>query len=176
MLRRNLLLGSTALGVTACAGQTVDQDVVMVAADASTIANGLTGVLAQLGPLAATYGIPASTMASVSTAVAGLQAIAAQMSGVTTAAAAQPMVQKIETYVNTIVSALAAFPLIPPPISTTLTAAAILLPVIESVVGIVINNVAPAAVRRASVGVSNIPTKAQADQARLILRAAAVRR
>ena len=168
MLRRNLLLGTTALSVTACAGKTVDQVVVTVAADASTIANGLTGVLAQLGPLASTYGISGATMALIGTAVAGLQSVATQVSGATTAASAQPMVQKIETYVNTIVSALAGLPL-PPPISTALMAAAILLPVIESAVGLIINSASPGARLSAAA-----PTMTP-DQARLILKGAAVK-
>lgn len=162
MLRRSFIISSSALGLAAC--QTVDKNVAIVAADAKIITNGLAGILPQLGALG--IGIPAE----VATALASLQSVADSLGAATTVASAQPLVQKIETYVNTIVGALAAIPLIPPPISLVLQAASILLPVLETAVGLVINSFGASAKMRASArGMS-------ADQARLILQGQATRR
>lgn len=156
MLRRNLLLCTALVPVAACA--TLDTTLATVAADTNTIALGLKGVLAQLGTLNIP-GLTTSVMATVGTAISSLQSVAAAIAGTTTTAAAQPLVQKIESYVNTVVGALALLPL-PPPISTALEAAAILLPLIETAVGLATNSV----MRPRGVMPGMTP-----DQARLIL-------
>jgi hypothetical protein len=164
MISRRSLVASTPLAALAmlgaCAGKSADQTIATVAADANTIAGGLKGVLAQLGPLNVP-GLTPSVISTVGVAVSEIQTVAASLSGVTSAAAAQPLVQKIETYLNTIVAALAGLPL-PPPISTALQAAAILLPIIEAAVGLVVQQAAKAA-----------PGAISPDQARMILRGSA---
>lgn len=151
MNRRNLLLAFPALAALA-ACQTGNTTLAVVAQDVSTIASGLLGVLPNLPANI----VPAATMAKVGEAVADLQKLAAQLSSTATTTAAQPIVQQVEADVNTIVDALAAFP-IPPPYSTAIQAAAVLLPVIEVAVGFVV----PAKTASASM---------TADQARAALR------
>jgi hypothetical protein len=158
--RRSILAVTPLAALAACAGQSADQTIATVAADANTIAGGLQGVLAQLGPLNVP-GLTPSVISTVGVAVSQIQTVAASISGVTSAAAAQPLVQKIETYLNTIVAALAGLPL-PPPVSTALQAAAILLPIIEVAVGLVVQQAAKAA-----------PGAISPDEARMILRGSA---
>jgi hypothetical protein len=164
MITRRLLVSAApavALAplLAACAGKTVDQSIATVVTDVSTIANGLQGTLTQLGALGVA-GLTPAIVSTVGNYVADLQQVATQVSGATTTAAAQPLVQKVETYVNTIVSTLALIPL-PPPISTALQAAAILLPVIEVAVGLLVPPT-----NGASPGMTP-------DQARLVLLGAA---
>jgi hypothetical protein len=157
--RRSILAVTPLVALGACAGQSADQTIAAVAADANTIARGLKGVLAQLGTLSVP-GLTPSVISSVGVAVSEIQAIATSLAGVTSTAAAQPLVQKIETYLNTIVTALAALPL-PAPIATALQAATILLPIIEVTVGLVVPPSAAA------------PGTMSAAEARLILRGSA---
>lgn len=161
MKRRSLLFGTTSFfGLAACAG--TDQTVKIVATDVQLIANGLQGILPNLGTLA---GLSPESLATIANALADLQQVASAIAQTSTTAEEKPLVQKVEAYVNTIVSILAAIPLIPPPISTVLQAAAILLPIIETAVGLVVQN--PPRVRGG--------TPMTADQARLILGASAAK-
>lgn len=66
-----------------------------------------------------------------------LDVAAGQIEGVATLAAAQPIVQQIETLLNEFVSVAATMPL-PPPISMYVQMAALALPILEAVVGLVI--------------------------------------
>lgn len=157
MQRRHFLALAPSVALGGCLTGP-DQAIATVANDAKLIASGLQGVLVQLGNLNVA-GLTPAILATVGSAVTNLQAVADAIAGVATNAAAQPLVQKIETYVNTIVSALAVLPL-PPPISTALQAAAILLPIIEAAVGMVL----PASTARAAKGLALTP-----DQARLVL-------
>lgn len=160
MLRRNLLIATPALALGACNTINIDKTLATVAADANLIAGGLKGVLAQLGPLNIP-GLDTAILGKAATAIAGIQTVAASLTGVTSTAAAQPLVQKIESYVNVVVSALASLPL-PPPISTAIQAAAILLPIIEIAVGLAV----PASAAKASPAMD-------ANMARVILSGAA---
>jgi hypothetical protein len=151
-------IGALTLGLGACASQPVDTTLATVAADVNTIAAGLKGVLTQLGTMSIA-GLTPAIVSTVGTAIANIQSVAAAVSTATTTAAVQPLVQKIETYLNAVISALAAI-LLRPPISTALQAAAILLPVVEAAIGLVTNAVPM------QMGASAMT----ADQARLILR------
>ena len=80
-------------------------------------------------------GVTPAIVATVSDAVAGAQSVAQALKGVLTQAAAQTLVKKLETYVNAVVTALAGLPL-PGVLSTIVQAAAVLLPVIETTIGL----------------------------------------
>jgi hypothetical protein len=166
MIRRAFLLGASGAGLAACTTASVDAGLATAASDVATIAAALPAVLTQLGTLSIP-GLTPAIVATVGVAVSGIQTVASALSGAATAAAAQPLVAKVETYVNGIVTALAGLPL-PPPISTALTAASILLPVIEAAIGLV-TTPAPAAARMAASAPSMSPA-----QARLILKGIAV--
>jgi hypothetical protein len=140
MNRRNFLVtGVSLIALVGCTAAQVTAALQQAAADAQSIGNGLKAVLPQIGTL---VGINPATVALIGSAVADIQTAAAGIGAAASASAALPSVQQLEGDFNSIVSALAAVPLIPPPISTALQAASILLPPIESAVGLV---VAPAA-------------------------------
>jgi hypothetical protein len=161
MIRRHILIGL--LATTALAGcntPVTDKTVAAVASDISIIAAGLQGVI---GPLSAVVNIDPTTLATAKMAINGIADIAKAMSSVTDVAGTQPLVQKLETYLNMAVSALATVPLLPPTITIALQAASILLPVIESLVGLAMQ--APRA--------GNAMSPAEA---RLVLKASAIKR
>lgn len=162
LLSRTILASGAGLTLWGCA--TANQVASTVAQDASLIATGLKGALANLGALNIP-GLTADKVMTIGLAVAGLQTVATSLLMATTTAVAQPLVQQIETDLNAIVGALAGLPL-PPPISTALQAAAILLPVIETAIGMVLPPTAPAT-PAARLAASVTMT---ADQARLILK------
>lgn len=153
MNRRHLLIATPALLLAGCV--TGNTALATVAQDVATIASGLLGVLPNLPANI----IPSATMAAVGAAVADLQSLASQVSSAASTTAAQPIVKQVETDVNTIVNALAAFP-IPAPFSTAIQAAAVLLPIIEVAVGFVV----PASAVRGAM---------TPDQARAALKAVA---
>lgn len=144
MLRRSLLIGSTSAALAACTttDATFDATIARVSRDVQLIADGLNGVLKQL----ATLNIPALTptlMSTLITAVSGVQGVAASIRSVTDQAAAQALVQKMGTYVNAVVSAIGSIPNLPPQIQTGIAAAAILLPLIETALNMVLPKSAP---------------------------------
>ena len=137
MLRRRALLSSVAVvPLAGCAGQTVESVLATVLNDMVLLANALKSVLASLGT-ANIPGLTPSILATVGGYVGEVQSAAASLSTVPTAAAAQPTLQKIESYLNSTVAVLAGLPL-PPPISTALTLANIVLPFAEAAVGMVV--------------------------------------
>jgi hypothetical protein len=169
MNRRTLvagLLATTAL--TACA-TTLDTNMKNAALDAKILADGLAGIQTQLGML----NIPALTpavMNTVSDVVKGVQAEAAAMLNYTaTKSSITSDVQNIEGYVNQFFGAItpAVLALIPPPISTAITAIAVLLPVIEAAVNLIL----PQASRTAAI---RNGTTMNVGEARLQLRMAAL--
>ena len=157
--RRMVLLGSTALG--GCA--TFNANAGKVATDVGLIADGLKGVLTQLGSLNIPQLTP-SVMSTVGSAVASLEALAQQIAAASSTAAQQPLVQQIYTYVSRIVAVLtpilAAIPATAG-IAVALQAAQVLLPIIFAAVNLVLPASAPAVP-------GSIPLTP--DEARLILR------
>lgn len=146
------------------AGLTPNQALQQVALDAQTIAASYKAMLPQLATIEK---IPAATVAKVGQYIADIQAIAASLAIATTTSAALPSVQQLEADLNAIVAALAGLPL-PPAIGLALQAAAILLPVIETSVGLVATPPPPAIAAK---------LKAQpmtTDQARTYLKGFAV--
>jgi hypothetical protein len=139
MLRRAILSSSALAGLaSATACQTLNPTLAQVTTDVQLIANGLQGILPDIATLAS---IPADVAAAIANALANLQVVAGQIGSASSTSSAQPLVQQVVTYVNIIVKALAVIPLIPPPISTVLQAAVVLLPIIEAAVGLIVTPV-----------------------------------
>jgi hypothetical protein len=141
---RRHLIGASAAALAlvgaGCSGNAT-QDLATAAQDAITIANGLQGVLVQL---ATVPGMSAGVLAQIGVYVSDIKAAAASLQAASSTAA-PGLVSQIEAAVNAVISAAAALPL-PPPISTALQAAAILLPIIETAVGMIVQpSPAPAA-------------------------------
>jgi hypothetical protein len=96
------------------------------------------------------------------------QTLDASLSGSMAATQSAPIVQQIETDLNGVVTTLAGLP-IPPPYNTYVTAAAVLLPVIEAFVTSVIPTPAPAPTPVVAAKAGSMTP----DQARLVLMKAA---
>lgn len=168
MLSRRALLATTALvpaaALVACAGTTVPQALQQAAQDVLLIDNAFVAILPDLGPL-----LSASTLAIVQQAVTGIQSVAAAITGATTIASAQPLVIQLESDINAIVGAVAGLNL-PGTIGQVITAASILLPVIEVALNMILPAPTPAMARLRAQAAGMTPATA-----RVILRAAAAR-
>lgn len=168
MFRREFLTMTASvplIGILAsCAGKSPSSTLAQVITDVGTIAAGLAGVLPSLAKVT---GISQETINNINVWIADLQKAGTAIVSATTVAAAQPIVQQVETDVNAIVAALSGLPL-PSAIETVVLAASILLPVIETAVGLALPPSAPTARMAASSTMS-------VDQARLVLRASASR-
>jgi len=136
--RRRLLSATSiipvAVALNACKGLTAPQIAAQAVSDVKLIASGLVGALPSLGTAA---GIPAATVAAVGAGIAKLQTVADAIGQAASNVDAQPLVQQLETLLNAAVGSLAGMAL-PAPFGPALTAATVLLPVIESLVGLVI--------------------------------------
>ena len=165
-LARRAVIAAAALlpsVLAACAGGSL-AGIQQAAQDALLIANALAAVLPQLAPL-----VPASTLATVTQAVQGIQAVATALANATTIGQAQSQVLQLEADLNAVIGALAGLNL-PGTIGQVLTAASVLLPVIELAVNLLNPPLAPAV--RALAAKTNMSVA----EARLVLRAAAARR
>ncbi len=160
MNRRTFLLGTTALPLSACGLKLSPVVIGVIATDVSIVAAGMQSVLRALTSIP---GVPAAIVASVGTYVAGIQSVAAAIASVPAGSPATTVADKlkiIEGFVNAIIAALAALAFIPPPISTYLVAASILLPVVEAAAGLVASMLSPPP--------SPVPV-ASPEQARVVL-------
>jgi hypothetical protein len=169
MLTRREIISRTALvgaGVTlfGCTAAQVNSALSQVATDAQTLSAGLSGAMASLSTLNIP-GLTPTIIGRVQTAIASVVTVANALSGATSTNSAQPLVQQLEGDVNAVVDALAGLPL-PAEIELPLQAAAVLLPVIETAVGLAISQVTASARLRATAPMS-------AAQARAILTGAA---
>jgi hypothetical protein len=138
--RRSIL--ALPLAVAACGSLPSGSTIALAAYDTALIAKGLNGVLTQLTVLQIS-GLTPSILDTCNQALTGLQGVAQALYSASSVSDAQPLVQKVEGYVNAIVGALAALPL-PPDVSKALAAAAILLPIVEVAVGLVMQTAPPA--------------------------------
>jgi hypothetical protein len=161
-----LLLAVFPFSLLGCAGQSAQQVVTTAAQDMATVASGLDGALSGLAGLNI-KGLTPDKVQKVQAAIADLKTAATALAQASSAGAAQPIVQQVEGDVNAIVTALAGITWPPEQktIATALDAAQVLLPVIESAVGMVLP---PAAAPKAAAALSP-------DQARAILLGAAAR-
>ena len=139
--RRTLLAGATAIisplivagscqnGVTI-----TPQEVVTVAQNAvAALANTLTTVL-KTAPTA----IPGNTAANINTYLADAASVLTGLSSGMSASAGAPVVQQVEADLNAVITAAASIPLIPPPFSIALQAAAVALPILEAFINSVL--------------------------------------
>lgn len=128
--------------------------------DVRDIASGLANVLPSLGSI---QGIPTAVVASAGDYVVKIQAVAGQLANVTTATDAQPFIKQLEALVNALVAAVTPFVAGIPTVGPVFAAANVLLPIVETAVGLLVPAQAPMAGGMTP------------DEARLILRAAAAR-
>lgn len=137
MLSRRQILGSAAvLVLSGCAGGAPSSTLQKAISDAGLIASGLAGAVKQLVP----EGISSNIVAKATAVVTDIQEAVAAMASADSASSAQPLVTRIETDFNALVGVFAGLPL-PPPLGTAIQAAAVLLPVIETAVGLIVSGV-----------------------------------
>ncbi len=151
--RRAVIIAPLALA--ACSAMPASSTLAMVAEDVKNIGFGLSKAFDRLLALNV-QGFTADLITTCQTALGNIMAAADVIASLASVSDAQPVVQRIEGYVNTFVGTLSAFPLLPAEIKTALVAASVLLPVVEAAVNLV---VAPRAQ----------PTMT-ADQARIALK------
>lgn len=144
------------LSLNLLAGCASSVSLATVATDAHTITAGLQGALTS--PAVVSF-IPPGSQPAINQALADLATISSTLSSASSAAAAEPSVAQIEADVNAIINAVAGLNL-PAPVPMVLSAAAVLLPVIEAAVGL------PAPASASAGGLTP-------DEARLVLTAAA---
>lgn len=165
--RRALLRTASLLpiagAVVACAGQTAATIAATAAQDIGLIGSGLSGALPAL---AASGVVSSSALSQVTGYINNIEQVATSVTTASTVAQGQSAVQQIETLLNSVVSALAGLTL-PAPFGPALSAASVLLPVVETAVGLAITTIS------SSTAAAPAPQAAMtADEARLILIAA----
>jgi hypothetical protein len=126
--------------LTACGAVTAQAIAQQTVTDLALIDNGLTA----LGPLLTTSGVPTATLSSIQNDLTLADGFAKAAETATTTAAAQSPVSQAETYLNAALGALNGLPL-PPKVAGIVTALNVLMPVIETAVGIVTNAVGASA-------------------------------
>lgn len=140
--RRGLLVASSALVPAALlAGCATGSGGVTFAQVLADVQNAVPALQNALGAVlkAAPAALPAATVTQIDGYLSSASGVLAQLSGSMTATQAAPLVQKVESDLNAVISAAAAIPLIPPPFSTALAAAAIVLPIVEGFVNATLN-------------------------------------
>lgn len=137
LARRSLFAVVPFAALTACNGMPPSQNIAVVAQDVQIIATGLSKTLTQLSALNLP-GLTPAVLDIAQTALAGLQTVAKALAGVSTATDAQPLVVRVEGYVNAFVGAVSMLPVLPPEIRTALIAAQLLLPIIETAVNLAV--------------------------------------
>lgn len=161
MYRRKALLaaaGFVALPGCSTIGQAIDSNLANVVTDSNAISNGASDILKNLVGI----NISSDTMNVIQGAISGIQSVAAAIGAVSSTASAQPLVQKLETYVNALVTAASNIPGLPAIVATVLKAASVLLPVIEQAAGIAVSVLSAQRMKAASPSMTP-------EQARLIL-------
>lgn len=141
----NVLVACTAIENAINGAGTVNtQALQTLLANVQSVDKGLTAAMTLLTKDPALK-VSAAVAASINAALSAVENAAASLSGATDVKA-QPTVNAVRAFataVNALVQAAAAIPIIPPPYSTALEAAAVLLPIIEATVGLA-GDVAPA--------------------------------
>lgn len=153
--RRFFVAASGAFALAAAACSTLAQNVSQAASYASSIASGLQKVLPQIGSIT---GIAATKVAQIGQDIAQLQTAAANLAASASTAQGAPIATQIIALVEDAISALAAVPVIPAPISTAFEAASVLLPLIASAFGVTL----PASLAAKASASAMTPAQAQA--------------
>jgi hypothetical protein len=183
MISRRSFLGSSAVvalaGASGCSllnSNNPNGAVQTVAGYANDIASGLENFLQVLVTSGTTVaGLTPALLASIKQIVADVAQAAQQIQSASTAAEAQPLVQAIETYVNHLVAIVAALPL-PPPINLYVMGAATLLPLLEQLVNLAVDQVTQANAAKAQLAIEHarvpgVPQNVTVEErARAILR------
>ena len=148
MNRRQLLIGASALcGLTACQpGSVTPPDVVSVLQNGTqALANTLNTVL-KTAPNA----LPPTTASNINTYLADAASVLSGLAGGMSASVGAPIVKQVETDLNAVITAAAALPVIPPPFSIALQAAAVALPIAEAWLNTVLPQTAAAPLAQAA--------------------------
>jgi hypothetical protein len=161
-LLRSFVLAAPALALVGCA--TPQQIAAIAVSDIGLLANGLTA----FSPLLATIpGITTALIAQVTAYLSQAVSIAQSVSAATTQVEGQSVIQQIESYFTDAVNLLASFTL-PAQLASIVADIKVLIPVIETAVGLVIASAA----RRVGAVWAKLPSKTLA-QARADLQALA---
>ena len=113
-----------------------------VATDADNIATGLAAAAKDLRDANV---LSAAQLVQLDDALSAVQAAAAAVAQATSASAAQPEVEQLAAAVNAMVAAISEVPTLPAPVPEILAAANVMLPVLESAVGLPVPAAASAA-------------------------------
>ncbi len=128
--RRALLSATPLLAVAACAGQTAAQVSAQIVTDLNNAIAALSNAVPAIAKADPSL-LPAAVQAQILSDAAQAQGVLTSVSNSMTATAAAPALQKAEADLNAILAALAAVPLIPPPYSMIIAAAAMVAPMVE---------------------------------------------
>lgn len=128
--RRALLSATPLLAVAACAGQTAAQVSAQIVADLNNAIAALSNAVPAIAKADPSL-LPAQVQAQIQTYAAQARGVLTSVSMSMTATAAAPALSKAEADLNAILAALAAVPLIPPPYSMIIAAAAMVAPMVE---------------------------------------------
>ena len=112
-----------------------------VADYAKAILNGLQSAWTQISALPVIANLNDDVKQTIVTSYRGVYNLMDSLRAATTKAEAQPIVEKIATYAMAGLSALAGIPGLPPTITVLISAAQIVLPVLQSLVGLVVATV-----------------------------------
>jgi hypothetical protein len=142
MNRRSLLLAAPSLLLFGCSTPGGGLTPAQVETDISNAVDALAAGYQALVTANPTL-FPLAQQQAVEGALAQASSLLADLMGAADATSMAPIVQQIEAQLNIVISVAATIPLIPPPFSTALGAAAILLPIIE----VWLNSVLPASAK-----------------------------
>lgn len=157
--RRNFLLASTALlGLTGCKGSSISGSISTVAGDVADLGKAFAGAI----PAALNGLVDAPTLSKVNSWIGTINNVAGQLTALPSGSNTVSLGKQIEDAVNGVLAVAAPLLAAVPTVGPILSAAAVLLPVIETGLGMIVN-IAPKA------GGMSVA------QARLVLRAAAAR-
>ena len=163
--RRTLLSTAALLPLAACAGQTAAQVSAVIVTDLGNALKAIGNAVPAIAKADPAL-IPAAVQAQVVALAAQGAGVVSAVSASMTATAAAPALAKAEADLNAVLSALAAVPMIPPPYSLIIAAAAVVAPMIEGYIsGITGAAAAPAStsVRAMVARVAPAMTVAQAE-------------
>lgn len=142
MMNRRLFVVAAPLALIGCQTFT-DQDVASAAQKAAILAQGARGLLSALVSAGIRQLTP-DIIAKCDVAIVGMSNVATSLAGAATKAAALPLVDKLATYVSAVLSALSTvMPFLPAPLRLAITAMQVLLPFIQTLVGMFVPKAAP---------------------------------
>lgn len=141
--RRTFLLSTTAL-IPACASfnQKIDAIIQGIIEYGQALYNGLKSMWLQIQPLPQIQNLDENIKSTITTGGKIVGDLLTSLSNVQNTAQAQPIVAKIMTYAQAVLSALITIPGLPPTVITLIGATQIVLPVLASLVGLAVATIA----------------------------------